>query len=66
MLSEVLEEKVDKDQDEHCLKKAGAGLLCARPPGGEDKVLWRAGGGTVRPGLEHRPDQARHQLQQLL
>ena len=26
-LSEVLEEKVNKDEDEHCLKKAWAGLL---------------------------------------
>ena len=64
MLSEVLEEKVDKDQDEHCLKKAGAGLLCARPPGGEDKVLWR--GGQVRARSDHGPDQAGHELQQLL
>ena len=66
MLSEVLEEKVDKDQDEHCLNKAGAGLLLVPswPPGGEDKVLWR--GGQVRPGADHGPDQVGHELQQLL
>ena len=64
MLSEVFEEKVDKDEDEHCLNKAGAGLLVPRPPGGEDKVLRR--GGAVRAGLDHSPDQARHELQQLL
>ena len=64
MLSEVFEEKVDKDEDEHCLNKAGAGLLVPRPPGGEDKVLRR--GGAVWAGLDHGPDQARHELQQLL
>ena len=64
MLSEVFEEKVDKEKDEHCLNKAGTGLLVPRPPGGEDKVLRRAG--AVRAGLEDGPDQARHELQQLL
>ena len=64
MLSEVFEEKVDKDEDEHCLNKAGAGLLVPWPPGGEDKVLRR--GGTVWAGLDHGPDQAGHELQQLL
>ena len=65
MLSEVFEEKVDKEEDEHCLNKAGTALLVPPwPPGGEDKVLRRAG--AVRAGLEHGPDQARHELHQLL
>ena len=38
-LSEVLEEKVDKDENEHCLNKAWAGLVYPGPPGGEDQVL---------------------------
>ena len=66
MLSEVFEEKVYQEEDEHCLNKAGAGLLVpgARPPGGEDQVLRRAG--AVRAGLEHSPDQTRHELLQQL
>ena len=68
MLSEVFEEKVDKEKDEHCLNKAGAGLLVpgARPPGGEDQVLGRAEPLAVRAGLEDSPDQARHELLQQL
>ena len=64
MLSEVFEEKVDKEEDEHGLNKAGAGLLVPRPPGGQDQVLRRPR--AVRAGLDHDPDQARHELHQLL
>ena len=64
-LSEVLEQKVDKDENEHGLNKAGTGLLVPGPHGWEHQVLcW--GGGTGWASLDHRPDQARHELYQLL
>ena len=64
MLSDIFKKNVDKDEDEHGLNEAGAGL--AGRVSGQDKVLCLSLQRTVLPWLDHSPDEVWNNLHQLL